>query len=155
MPPPASVLHTPITNHPKNTMSSYIEHFSMAPYSAADCARTRAFYTNVLDLGEGDLVEYENGDWFLKYRVTEQLLVVFSNHYKPIPGNKEPCLSFGVENLEDFLEVLKKKGISAIANADGTIFREISGGRSFRIADPDGHVIIILRHKKTPAETLK
>jgi predicted enzyme related to lactoylglutathione lyase len=75
--------------------------------------------------------------------------MVFSNHYKPIPGHEEGRLTFEVDSLEAYLERLKKHGISAIPDADGEIFRKIPGGRCFHIANPDGYFVIV-RQPETP-----
>ncbi|MDR3228549.1 MAG: VOC family protein [Puniceicoccales bacterium] len=138
-----------------NNDEPYIEHFSVVPYPATDIARTRAFYGDVLDIRNDDVVEYPNGDWFIKYRLTKELYAIFSNHYKPIPGYTEPCLSFEVKSLDDYLKHLEKHGISAIKDEHGEILRKIPTGYCFRIADPDGHIVII-RHTESPkAETPK
>lgn len=126
-----------------------VENFSLSFYPANDIARTREFYEEFLEFGEGKVTEYENGDWFVKY-VVRGAFLLFSNHYQDLAdyNYKAGCISLEVESLDETLEHFKKHGIAAIEESPGTILRKSPTGHFFRIPDPYGN-IVIMHHDET------
>ena len=102
--------------------------------TVSDLKRSVEFYEKTLGLQK----KYEFNDYAgFDCGGVEIGLKTWGEREKPRKG--EPCIDFLVDNVDDFVELISRKGVRIIKKPEDSLW----GSRFAIITDPDGHEIQI------------